>query len=101
VHLEGELDQYLAAEVKSLIDIEMESSGKKNLIIDLTDVTLMDSSGIGLILGRYKLLSSLGGKIAVCCGEGAVKRVLRLSGIEKIIKCYTDIEKADKGFKNK
>jgi len=99
VHLEGELDQYLAAEVKCKIDIEMENSGKKNLIIDLSDVTLMDSSGIGLILGRYKILKSLGGGVCVCNAESSVKRVLELSGIEKIIKCFDTIDEADRSFK--
>ena len=101
VHLEGELDQYLAAEVKSRIDIEMENAEKKNLIIDLTDVTLMDSSGIGLILGRYKILKSLGGSLSVCCANDSVRKVLKLSGIEKIIKYYENIDEADKDFKNK
>ena len=101
VHLEGELDQYLAAEVKSRIDIEMENAEKKNLIIDLEGVSLMDSSGIGLILGRYKILKSLGGGIAICSANESVRKVLKLSGIEKIIKYYENIDEADKAFKNK
>ena len=96
---EGELDQYAAAELKSKIDIEMENSLKKNLIIDLSDVLLMDSSGIGLIIGRYKILRARGGNIAVCSAKGSVRKVLMLSGIEKIIPYYENKDEADRSFK--
>ena len=95
VYLDGELDQYAAAELKSKIDVEAELSGKKNLIIDLTDVSLMDSSGIGLIIGRYKTLAPLGGFVALSGGNDGVKRVIKLSGIEKIIQTYDTASDAD------
>ena len=99
VFLEGELDQYAAAEIKSKIDVEMENSEKKNLIIDLSKVTLMDSSGIGLIIGRYKILNPIGGKVAISGGIGAVKKVIELSGIQKLIPYYNSVEEADRSFK--
>ena len=73
VFLDGELDQYAAAEIKGKIDVEMENSEKKNLIIDLSKVTLMDSSGIGLIIGRYRMLTPVGGKVAISGGNNAVR----------------------------
>ena len=94
VFLSGELDQYAAAVLKNKIDIEVESSGKKNLIIDLSDVTFMDSSGIGLILGRCKMLSPLGGKVAVCGGNANVRKVIELSGIEKIVQWFESSDEA-------
>ena len=85
VHLIGEIDQYAAAELKESIDVEIENSPKKNLIFDLSGVTLMDSSGIGLIVGRYKLISSLGGKVILCNASETVSKMIKLSGIQKVI----------------
>ena len=98
VSLCGEIDQYAAAELKESIDIEIENTPKKNLIFDLGEVTLMDSSGIGLIVGRYKLITSLGGKMALCGACGSVSKMLKLSGIEKIISIYQTLFEAEKSF---
>lgn len=99
VFLTGELDQYAASELKSKIDVEMENSGKKNLIIDLSGVSLMDSSGIGLIVGRYKNLKPLGGRVCVSGGKNGVKKVVELSGITKIIPYFDDVNQADESLK--
>ena len=96
VFLSGEIDQYAAAVLKSKIDLEMEDSKKKNLIIDLKDVSMMDSSGIGLIIGRYKMLAPIGGVVAVSGASNGVRRVISLSGIEKIISHYQTPEEADR-----
>ena len=98
VTLRGEIDQYAAAELKESIDIEIENTPKKNLIFDLKEVTLMDSSGIGLIVGRYKLVASLGGKMALCGASKSVSKMLKLSGIEKIITNYQTLHEAEKSF---
>lgn len=98
VRLQGEIDQYAAAELKEGIDIEIENSPKKNLIFDLKGVDLMDSSGIGLIVGRYKLITSLGGKMALCNASKTVAKMLRLSGIEKIVKHYQTLAEAEKAL---
>lgn len=98
VNLRGEIDQYAAAELKEKIDIEIESSSKQNLIINLADVKLMDSSGVGLIVGRYKAIRSLGGNVALCSANPFVRKMIYLSGLEKIIKCYNSISEADKAL---
>lgn len=95
MYLSGELDQYAAAELKNKIDVEMENSDKKNLIMNMTDVTMMDSSGIGLIIGRYKFLQARGGKVFVCGGNNSVKKVITLSGIEKLIPYYNTLREAE------
>jgi stage II sporulation protein AA (anti-sigma F factor antagonist) len=98
IQLHGEIDQYAAAELKESIDIEIENSPKKNLIIDLKDVDLMDSSGIGLIVGRYKIVTSIGGKLALCNASKSVEKMLKLSGIEKIVKHYQTLAEAEKAL---
>lgn len=96
VSLSGELDQYAVADLKSKIDIEIQAAQKRNLIIDLSKVSLMDSSGIGLIVGRYKIIHSLGGKLVICGVNEYVDKMITLSGIKKIIPLYKNAEEADK-----
>lgn len=95
VYLHGEIDQYATTDLKGSIDIEIERSPKKNLIFELSGVELMDSSGIGLIVGRYKAVSAIGGKIALCCASESVQRIIQLSGIGKIIKHYNTLAEAE------
>ena len=96
VCLSGELDQYAAADLKSKIDVEIQVAKKRNLIIDLSGVTLMDSSGIGLIVGRYKIIHSLGGRLVICGANEYVDKMITLSGIKKIIPLYKNANEADR-----
>ena len=95
VNLSGEIDQYAAAELKGKIDIEIEASPKKNMIINLAGVSLMDSSGIGLIVGRYKAVRAVGGKLVICGAIPSVNKMIELSGICKVIENYKNIREAD------
>lgn len=99
VRLKGEIDQCAASEIRDNIDIEIMNSSKKNLIIDLEGVTLMDSSGIGLIVGRYKTVRNLGGNLLLSGGNSYVRKMIDLSGIGKIITMYKSIPEADKALK--
>ena len=56
------------------------------LAIDLSGISFMDSSGIGLIMGRQKLLKECGGRLEVRKPQPYIRRVLRLSGIERIVR---------------
>ncbi len=87
VKLSGELDQSCAGTIREQIDRELESTPIKNLILDFADVSFMDSSGIGMILGRYKEVKLRGGKIMIIRIQPQVDRVLELSGLKKIIEC--------------
>ena len=95
VHLSGEIDQCVANEIKDRIDIEILNSKKRNVIIDLNDVTLMDSSGIGLIVGRFKTARSVGGTLLLSGGSSSVKKMIDLSGIGKVIDMYDSVREAD------
>ena len=99
VYLSGEIDQCVANEIKDRIDIEILNSTKKNVIVDLSKVTLMDSSGIGLIVGRYKTAKSMGGKLVLCGATSAVRKMIDLSGIGKVIIMYSSVNDADSALK--
>ena len=66
----------------------------KNIFFDFNDVSFLDSSGIGLIMGRYKKVMFIGGKAAVTNVGNAVDRIFKISGLYKIIEKYDTIQEA-------
>lgn len=83
-YLTGDLDHHTAKSMRNDIDKEINSKHPKKLILDFSGVTFMDSSGIGLIMGRYKLMQDTGGKVTVARPPAYIKKVLRLSGIDRL-----------------
>lgn len=80
----GEIDHHTARELREEIDTKIIRTTPSVLVLDFEKVTFMDSSGIGLIMGRYKLLNPIGGKIIIKNSSDLVKRLLNLSGISKL-----------------
>ena len=91
IKLEGELDHHSAESIRSRIDREIEATGCERLTIDMEGVTFMDSSGLGVILGRYRLLNARGGTLFISGANSSVERILRMSGLYSLIR---KIEKA-------
>lgn len=98
VVMSGELDHHSAENVRIKIDNKIDEFGSKNLIFDFSDVNFMDSSGIGIILGRYKKINEYGGKVAIVNLRPHIKRVFELGGLFKIIKEYESVEEAISNF---
>lgn len=96
VYLMGELDHHSAEEVRSKIDDSIDRGNFKKLIIDFSGVTFMDSSGIGVVIGRYKRINLKKGTMCVANANNTVKKVFELSGMFKIIKLYDSVEQAEK-----
>lgn len=85
VKIVGELDHHSAADVREIIDREMSGGQAKNLMFDFENLEFMDSSGIGVIIGRYKLVTSMGGQVVIAGAKPGVDRILLLSGIHKLM----------------
>jgi stage II sporulation protein AA (anti-sigma F factor antagonist) len=94
VALKGELDHHCSDFVKQSIEGKIKEEGVVNIILDMEDVSFMDSSGIGVILGRYRNITSLGGKMAVVGIKGNAKKIYEMSGLGTIIGCYNDVAAA-------
>lgn len=88
IRLSGELDLYTVNNLKAVLEREMEVKGIKNLILNLGKVDFIDSSGLGLILGKYKALTERGGKVVAVDLLPVVKKIFELSGLLKIIPIY-------------
>ena len=84
--LEGDIDHHSAHEIRTEIDDAIQMYKPKILKLDYSDVTFMDSSGVGLVMGRYRTLSPFGGKIIVSNLSHSVFKIMKLAGIEKIAK---------------
>ncbi|TGE34638.1 anti-sigma F factor antagonist [Desulfosporosinus sp. Sb-LF] len=90
LRLNGELDMHTASMVRQAIDIEIEKRGIRTVILNLEEVRFVDSSGLGVILGRYKKLLPLGGKLKISNVPPHIYKIMELSGLPKIISFYQD-----------
>ena len=99
VRINGEIDHHSAVEMRTGIDGEIFERRPEKLILDLSGVEFMDSSGLGLILGRYATVQKVKGELVVLNPNDRVIKILKLAGAERIIKVeYVDID-TEKGKK--
>ncbi len=86
VGLSGELDHHGAYGVRKDIDALIDNEKPKKLLLCLNTVQFCDSSGLGLIMGRYRKACALGADMAVLNPSAAVEKIMRLAGLDKLIK---------------
>ena len=84
VHLIGELDHHAAAPIRQQIDTAVLSCRCRRLVLDLRRLTFMDSSGIGLIMGRYRLMLAQNGTLAVENPNPTIEKMIRLAGLDRL-----------------
>ena len=82
---QGELDHQSAQAMREELDALLSDEQIRTLIFDMRDLTFMDSSGIGVIIGRYKILSRRGGCVQVRNMSPQVDKLFMLSGLHRII----------------
>ena len=80
-----EIDHHSCEKIKKRADYEIQIHIPKKVVFDFGNVNFMDSSGIGMIIGRYKLVSMFGGKTSMINVKPAIKKVFEMSGILKLI----------------
>ena len=83
--IHGDIDHHNARVIRMQIDDELYKQRPRKLTLDLSRVEFMDSSGIGLLMGRYKLIRALGGMVRISHAGERIRKILMLSGIHKII----------------
>ena len=86
VYLEGDIDHHNARPIRSRIDTKVYIQRPDELILDLSGVSFMDSSGLGLILGRYTKAVEMGILFKVVNPTPQIRRILDLAGTERLIK---------------
>ena len=85
IRLSGELDHHSADELRSQAVQAIEKNKIRHIILNLEQLSFMDSSGLGVILGRYKQIKQLNGEMVVCAISPPIQRLFDLSGLFKII----------------
>ncbi|QED48500.1 anti-sigma F factor antagonist [Cytobacillus dafuensis] len=86
IRLSGELDHHSADELREKATKAIEDYEIHHIVLNLEKLTFMDSSGLGVILGRYKQIKQIHGEMVVCAISPAVQRLFEMSGLFKIIR---------------
>lgn len=94
VELFGEIDHNQVAKGRDRIDHALDNYKTKNLIFDFSKVTFMDSSGIGMILGRYRKMGENTGNMAIVCCSKTVRNIMNMAGVFSIVDYFDTREEA-------
>ena len=94
IHMPKELDHHNCKDLRLETDILMEENCIRRIVFDFSATEFMDSSGIGVLLGRYKQMKSSGGEAVYCRAGKQVSRILRVGGLEKLLKGLESLEEA-------
>lgn len=94
--LKGEVDVYTAPKLKgSLIDLVDE--GKYVIVVDLSGVDFIDSSGLGVLVGGLKRVKSHEGSISLVCSQENILKIFRITGLNKVFPIYPTLAEATEG----
>ncbi|MCL6557829.1 MAG: STAS domain-containing protein [Firmicutes bacterium] len=96
--LSGEIDLKVAGELRRALERALDNSSVRHLVFDFTGVSFIDSTGLGVILGRYKRVASIGGKLGVLGMSPSVRRVLELSGVLRVAQEFDSLSEAVNAF---
>ena len=79
-----EIDHHTSEKIRRKADYEIERFMPRKVIFDFSNVVFMDSAGIGMILGRYKMMKMLGGSVELKNVSPSLKKIFEMSGVTKI-----------------
>ncbi|MBE6648715.1 MAG: STAS domain-containing protein [Ruminococcaceae bacterium] len=86
VKLSGEIDHHGAKFAREEIDSALNKKMPDKFILDMSSITFCDSSGLGLIMGRYKTVKEYGGEIFLKSPAPTVEKMVRLSGLDRLVR---------------
>lgn len=85
VRLPEEIDHHKSAYICERADWYIVKKDVSHVVFDFEDTRFMDSSGIGIIMGRYKKIACFGGKVFAIHPDRQIRRILCMSGLDKIV----------------
>lgn len=86
-----EIDHHTTEKIRRRADYEIQRYMPKKVLFDFNNVSFMDSSGIGMVVGRYKLLAMLGGSLELANVNQKLEKVFEMSGVLKIIPIHNEV----------
>lgn len=89
IGLKEEIDHHIAEKVRRKVDYEIQRCIPKKVVFDFSCVNFMDSAGIGMIIGRYKLSTMYGATLEIINVCSQVHRILDMSGVSKLVNIYS------------
>jgi anti-sigma B factor antagonist len=93
VSVAGEVDVYTAAQLRSALDEEV-AAEHVQLVVDLDEVTFLDSTGLGVLVGRLKLVRNQSGWLRLVCSNERILRVFRITGLDKVFGIHASVDEA-------
>lgn len=93
VEVHGEIDTYTSPKIREEIN-DLIEKGCNNLIVDLTDVRYMDSTGLGVLIGALKRVKEKGGCINIATTDFLILRAFKVTGLKRIFGIFDSVEKA-------
>ena len=95
VKIEGDLDLNTAPAFREAVEEKLAYyENLKNIVVDFSEVTFLDSSGLGVLLGRFKHITQIGGKMGLVGVKSQLIKVLELSGILRIMELFDTKDEA-------
>ena len=86
VSLDGEIDHHSAPEIREGLDKMIAVNRPKIMVLELSGIDFMDSSGLGLVLGRYRRLNEMGSQMVIKNPGARTEKILAMAGVDKLIK---------------
>lgn len=93
VTVKGEVDVHTAAQLRLALDEEI-AGGRTRIVLDLDGVGFLDSTGLGVLVGRLKLVRNHSGWLRIVCSNDRVLRVFRITGLDKVFGIHPSVAEA-------
>ena len=94
IRVVGEIDHHTAQELREKTENALIQMGGRNILFDFSGVTFMDSSGIGMLIGRYKQVQVLGGRMGIFSVNETIEEIIRLSGLNQLFPIFVTLQDA-------
>ncbi len=93
IELGGEVDLYTAPEFKERM-VELIESGKKQIVVDLSKATFIDSTTLGVLVGGVKRLRPAGGSLVLVCTDENITKIFEITGLDRVFPIHSSREEA-------
>lgn len=93
VHVDGEIDVYTAPLLREALDRQI-AAGRAQLVVDLEKVTFIDSTGLGVLVGRLKLVRGQNGSLRIVTTQDRVLKVFAITGLDKVFHIFGTVDEA-------
>lgn len=87
-----EIDHHIATKIRSRADYEIQKYMPRKVFFDFNNVTFMDSAGIGMLIGRYKMVTMLGGTINMINVKPNIRKIFEMSGVSRLIPILENVK---------